>query len=140
MTAVAGPPGELDLHLFNEGTHRRIFDFLGAHPDESGCWFSVWAPNAKAVDVVGDFTGWQQPIALEPAADSGVWSGHATGAEVGHGYRFGITTADGGRTERSDPIAAATFEPPSTASRIADLALRLAGPNVDRPAGHDDHR
>ena len=122
VTAVAGPPGELDLHLFNEGTHRRIHDFLGAHPDEAGCWFAVWAPNARAVDVVGDFTGWKQPIALEPAADSGVWSGHATGAEVGHGYRFGITRPVADARERSDPVAAATFEPPSTASRIADLA------------------
>ena len=118
---VPGPPGELDLHLFNEGTHRRIFDVLGAHPDDRGCWFSVWAPNASRVDVVGDFHGWQQPIALERLATSGVWSGYVAGAEVGHGYRFGVTTSDGRRFERSDPVAAATFEPPSTASRIADL-------------------
>ena len=50
-----------------------------------------------------------------------MWSGYAAGAEVGHGYRFGVTTSDGRRFERSDPVAAATFEPPSTASRIADL-------------------
>ena len=121
MSAVPGPPGELDLHLFNEGTHRRIHDFLGAHADDNGCWFAVWAPNARAVDVVGDFTGWKQAISLEPVANSGVWSGYAKGAEVGHGYRFGIKASDREREERSDPVAAATFEPPSTASRIADL-------------------
>ena len=65
---TSGAPGELDLHLFNEGTHRRIHDFLGAHPDGDGCWFSVWAPNARAVDIVGDFTGWKDPISLEPVA------------------------------------------------------------------------
>ena len=75
VNTTSGPPGELDLHLFNEGTHRRIHDFLGAHPDGGGCWFAVWAPNARAVDVVGDFTGWKSPIALEPVAESGVWSG-----------------------------------------------------------------
>jgi 1,4-alpha-glucan branching enzyme len=115
-------PGSLDLHLFNEGTHRRVHDFLGAHPDGSGCWFAVWAPNARAVDVVGDFTGWDGGIALEPVASSGVWSGYAPGARVGHGYRYAITGRDGSKDERADPVAAATFEPPSTASRIADLA------------------
>ncbi len=121
MTSAPSTPGELDLHLFNEGTHRRIHDFLGAHPNDAGCWFAVWAPNARAVDVVGDFTGWSKPITLEPVADSGVWSGHVPAAEIGHGYRFGITGVDGERDERADPVAAATFEPPSTASRIADL-------------------
>jgi 1,4-alpha-glucan branching enzyme len=118
---MSGRPGELDLHLFNEGTHRRVHDFLGAHHVEGGCWFSVWAPNARAVDVVGDFTKWKDPIALEPVANSGVWAGHVAGAEIGHGYRYGITARDGERDERADPVAAATFEPPSTASRIADL-------------------
>ncbi len=116
-----GPPGEIDLHLFNEGTHRRIHDFLGAHANDTGCSFAVWAPNARAVDVVGDFTGWKEPVPLEPIATSGVWSGHVDGAEIGHGYRFGITGSDRRREERADPVAAATFESPSTASRIVDL-------------------
>ena len=58
-TTTGGPPGEVDLHLFNEGTHRHIHRFLGAHPDAAGSWFAVWAPNAARVAVVGDFTGWQ---------------------------------------------------------------------------------
>ena len=122
-----GPPGELDLHLFNEGTHRRIYDFLGAHPDDTGCWFSVWAPNARAVDVVGDFTGWKQPIALEPVGR--LRSVVRPRRRCRGRPRLPVrdhhgATADA--TERSDPVAAATFEPPSTASRIADLTLRLA--------------
>jgi len=121
MTA-AGAPGDIDLHLFNEGTHRHLHDVLGAHADTSGTRFSVWAPSATAVDVVGDFTSWSNPVPLEPVGVSGIWSGHVAGAAVGHGYRFGITGADGRRTERSDPVAAATFAPPSTASVIADLS------------------
>ena len=64
-------------------------------------------------------------------------SGRATSprAEVGHGYRFGITGADGERDERADPVAAATFEPPSTASRIADLDVRLGRRRVDGRSG-----
>jgi 1,4-alpha-glucan branching enzyme len=47
-----------DLHLFGEGTHRRIHEKLGAHPRPDGTHFAVWAPNARAVSVVGDFNGW----------------------------------------------------------------------------------
>src|SRR5215207_7006375 len=49
----------MDLHLFNEGTHRHLHDCLGAHPDPAGTWFAVWAPNAAGVDVLGDFDGWR---------------------------------------------------------------------------------
>ena len=53
----ANPVGEIDLHLFNEGTHRHLHDCLGAHTDDTGTWFAVWAPNAASVDVPGDFPG-----------------------------------------------------------------------------------
>ncbi len=54
--------GELDLHLFNEGTHRRAYEHLGAHPmtcdGVSGVRFAVWAPNARRVSIIGDFNHW----------------------------------------------------------------------------------
>ena len=54
--------GDVDLHLFNEGRHRRLWDMLGAHLDEvdgtPGAWFAVWAPSAGRVAVVGDMNGW----------------------------------------------------------------------------------
>ena len=71
----ANPVGEIDLHLFNEGTHRHLHDCLGAHPDATGTWFAVWAPNAAAIDVLGDFDGWTGQR-LEPIGGSGIWSGH----------------------------------------------------------------
>ena len=55
---------EQDIYLFREGTHYRAYEKLGAHPtsaaaaDEAGTQFSVWAPNAARVSVVGDFNGW----------------------------------------------------------------------------------
>ena len=116
------PIGELDLHLFNEGTHRHLYRCLGAHPDEDGTWFAVWAPNARHVHVTGDFEGWHGGHDLGPIAESGVWLGRVDGARPGQSYRFAVTAADGNRVERSDPVAAASNVPPSTASVIADLA------------------
>ena len=121
-TTTGGPPGEVDLHLFNEGTHRHIHRFLGAHPDAAGSWFAVWAPNAARVAVVGDFTGWQQEHPLEPVAGSGLWAAHVPDAQVGQSYRYTITTYGRDRLEKADPVAAAATEPPATASVIADLA------------------
>jgi 1,4-alpha-glucan branching enzyme len=114
------PVGELDLHLFNEGTHRHLHRCLGAHTDDTGTWFAVWAPNAASVDVLGDFDGWRGHR-LEPIGSSGIWSAHVAGALGGQSYRYAITTRDGHRMEKADPFAAATNVPPSTASVIAAL-------------------
>jgi 1,4-alpha-glucan branching enzyme len=115
-------PGDIDLHLFNEGTHRHLHNVLGALPGAGGTRFSVWAPSARRVDLVGDFTGWESPVPLEPVGVSGIWSAAVPGAAAGHGYRYVVTGQDGTRTERSDPLASSNFEPPSTASVISDLA------------------
>ena len=67
-----------DLFLFNEGTHYRIYDKLGAHPTtvagKPGTYFGVWAPNASAVSLVGDFNGWNtQSHPLQARGSSGIW-------------------------------------------------------------------
>ena len=70
---------DLDLHLFNEGTHLRLFEKLGAHPIVSATgpartYFAVWAPNAQSVSVIGDFNGWDETAhRLAPRAQSGIW-------------------------------------------------------------------
>ena len=134
MTSTC-PLGDIDIFLFNEGTHRQLHNALGAHTDETGTWFAVWAPDAATVDVVGDFSGWHQPIGLTPVGSSGIWAGHVDGAVAGQAYRYGVTSHAGQRRERSDPLAAAAHLPPSTASIIADLDLRLGGRGVDERAG-----
>ena len=75
---------DYDLHLLAEGTHLEAFEKLGAHPTTydgaQGTAFAVWAPNARAVSVIGDFNGWRSdalPLNLRPEA--GIWEGFVAG-------------------------------------------------------------
>jgi 1,4-alpha-glucan branching enzyme len=115
------PIGAVDLHLFNEGSHRYLHRCLGAIPDSGGVWFTVWAPVAARVGVVGDMTGWTDEIALAPVGSSGLWSGFVEGATVGQSYRYAVTSQHGERVEKADPVAAAGDVPPSTASGVAAI-------------------
>jgi 1,4-alpha-glucan branching enzyme len=110
-----------DLHLFNEGTHRSLYRRFGAQPVDGGTRFAVWAPNASAVAVTGGFDDWADHHRLEPVDSSGVWSTWLAEAGPGDAYRYVITTRDGRQLHKSDPLAAATCEPPSIDSKIADL-------------------
>src|SRR5690606_37038294 len=109
-------------HLFNEGTHRRLYRQLGAQPSGGGTRFAVWAPSARAVHVIGSFDGWAAEHALEPVGGSGVWCGWIDGAGIGDSYRYRVTGPAGERVDKSDPVGAAHHEPPSIDSLIADLA------------------
>jgi 1,4-alpha-glucan branching enzyme len=113
---------ELDLHLFGEGTHRRLHEQLGAQPGPGGCRFAVWAPSARAVHVVGDFDDWAAEHELDPQGMSGIWCGWIDGAAIGNTYRFRITTPAGDRLDKSDPIGAAHHQAPSIDSLIVDLS------------------
>ena len=119
MTTTGNPLGDLDLHLFNEGRHRYLHRCLGAQPAGEGVWFSVWAPDARSVAVIGDMTGWSDEESLAPVADSGLWSGYSSSARVGQHYRFVITTRHGERVEKADPVGAAHENPSGTASIVA---------------------
>jgi 1,4-alpha-glucan branching enzyme len=116
--------GSLDLHLFNEGRHRRLYDALGAHAvGEEGIRFAVFAPNAASVSVAHDGNGWDDAAdQLEPLGSSGVWAGFSETARVGHRYKY-VIDPHGGRPRRlkADPLAFATEVPPQEASVITDL-------------------
>ena len=121
MTRDTATSDELDRYLFNEGTHRYLHRQFGAHPAEGGCRFSVWAPNARSVAVAGSFDDWEHEHDLGPS-ESGVWSGWVDGAAIGDRYLYRVTTPSGSVVEKSDPVGAATEEPPSICSVIADLS------------------
>src|SRR5947199_9224307 len=89
-----------DLHYFNEGTHARLYEKLGAHPltvgETRGTYFAVWAPNAAQVSVMGDFNGWRkdsQP--LQPRGQSGIWECFVAGVEAGTTYKYHIVSKHG---------------------------------------------
>ncbi|BCJ69910.1 1,4-alpha-glucan branching protein GlgB [Polymorphospora rubra] len=112
--------GELDLYLFAQGRHERLWQMLGAHPGDGGTRFSVWAPNAREVRVVGDATGWgpYDGAVMERVGDSGVWSVFVPGAEPGQRYKLRVHGADGQWVDRADPMARATERPPFNSSVV----------------------
>ncbi|WP_127107741.1 1,4-alpha-glucan branching protein GlgB [Pararhodobacter zhoushanensis] len=115
--------GPLDLHLISEGTHRRLWQALGAHAiTHEGCQgvhFAVWAPNARQVSVVGDFNGWDRRRAVMRRRGAGVWEIFLPGLKPGETYKYDIAPMQGGSALKADPLARATELPPDTASRIA---------------------
>jgi 1,4-alpha-glucan branching enzyme len=114
---------EHDIYLFREGSHARLHDKMGCHPAEDGAQFAVWAPNARAVSVIGDFNGWNaEANALHSRWDgSGVWEGFTPGARAGQAYKYRIVTPDGRTVLKGDPYASYWETPPRTASRIWPL-------------------
>src|SRR5689334_6562536 len=84
--------GEQDLYLFNEGTHARLYEKLGAHVLPSGgVYFAVWAPNAQYVSVISDFNDWDKGRnPLKPRASSGIWEGIVPDAAEGSHYKFHV--------------------------------------------------
>lgn len=119
--------GEVDLHLFAEGRHERLWEVMGAHPrtfvtadgEVPGVSFAVWAPNATGVSLIGDFNGWAGDDApLRSLGSSGVWELFWPGFPAGGLYKFRVHGADGAVSERADPFAFATEVPPRTASVV----------------------
>ncbi len=115
-----------DLHLFNEGTHRRIYQKLGAHPSDKkdGVFFSVWAPNASAVYVMGDFNSWRRAShPLFPRGNSGIWEGFVAEAKDGSAYKYRIVSRDlNFEAEKADPFGFHFEVAPKSASIVRDLS------------------
>ena len=116
-----------DLYLFNEGSHYRIYDKLGAHMltagGETGTCFGVWAPNARSVSVIGSFNQWHPKThPLHSRGNSGIWEGFVPGASKGALYKFHIESHHHGhRVDKTDPIGLLQEKPPRTASVVWDL-------------------
>jgi len=119
-------PEAQDAYLFREGTHSRLYDLLGCHPDKNGgAHFAVWAPNAESVSVVGDWNYWSgEADPLSPSPDStGIWQGHVPHAALGQAYKYRIRSRFGGFVvDKADPVAFCSEPPPATASRICELS------------------
>ena len=145
----AFPPtlGDVDYHLFAEGTHEQIYKHLGAHVREidgvSGTVFAVWAPHASRVSVSGDFNGWDGRLHAMRRGRSGVWELFLP--EVGHGalYKYEVRTSRGLTILKADPFGSAMELRPNNASKVyqrrfefsdaAWMEARAKGDKLARP-------
>jgi 1,4-alpha-glucan branching enzyme len=128
VNEVISAPAELmdlDYHLFNEGTHTRIYEKLGAHlatrTGTAGTQFAVWAPNARAVSVVGDFNGWDDSHSPLIRGEGGIWSGFVPGVQGGAVYKYRVFAQSGQPFDKADPYAFYSEVPPRTGSVVWDL-------------------
>jgi 1,4-alpha-glucan branching enzyme len=118
---------EQDLYLFNEGSNYRMPETMGAHLVSrnglDGAVFSVWAPNARQVSVIGSFNNWNpQSHLLAPRGNSGIWEGFIPGVTKGALYKFHIESQNRGfHVDKADPLGILHEKPPRTASVVWDL-------------------
>ncbi|MCI5648137.1 MAG: 1,4-alpha-glucan branching protein GlgB [Fusicatenibacter sp.] len=117
---------ELDQYLFGQATHYDIFRKMGAHLERHrgkfGAWFTVWAPHAAQVSVVGDFNNWD-PNAnfLRRVGEDGVYEAFVPGVTEGSLYKYCIRTPDGRELYKADPYAFASEKRPGTASMVTRI-------------------
>ncbi|RLB74237.1 MAG: 1,4-alpha-glucan branching enzyme [Deltaproteobacteria bacterium] len=117
--------GELDLHLIQEGRHQRLFNHLGAisrnYEGIDGVSFTLWAPNAERVSVVGDFNQWDGlRTPLRSLGESGIWEIFIPEMETGSVYKYEIRTKSGDLRLKSDPLAFSMELRPQTAAIVFD--------------------
>ena len=118
---------EFDQYLFGQGTHYDLYNKLGAHPmtvgEEEGVYFAVWAPNAAAVSIVGDFNEWDENATpMERLEPLGIYQIFLTEIKVGDIYKYCVTAQDGNKTLKADPYGFQAELRPNNASVVADIS------------------
>ena len=118
---------EFDQYLFGQGTHYDLYNKLGAHPmtvdGEEGVYFAVWAPNAAAVSIVGDFNEWDENATpMERLEPLGIYQIFLTGIKVGDIYKYCVIAQDGKKTLKADPYGFQAELRPNNASVVADIS------------------
>lgn len=117
---------DYDIHLFHEGQFFESFQVFGAHLTEQngkkGTSFSVWAPHAKQVSVVGNFNNWDRNNhKMKKMSEEGIWNLFIEGIEEGEIYKYEIITSSDETLLKADPYAFQSEVRPNTASVVADL-------------------
>lgn len=116
-----GSVTDLAPYFFHQGTSDHAFDYLGAHRSKNGYVFRVWAPNADAAAVCGDFNGWNPGAApMRRVTEGGVWEAEIPGAEEGQNYKFYFRNGEK-EIYKADPYGFRAQMPPETASVLCDL-------------------
>ncbi|MBC6420675.1 MAG: 1,4-alpha-glucan branching enzyme [Hormoscilla sp. SP5CHS1] len=116
---------DLDIHLFAEGNHHRIYEKLGAHPTKingvQGVYFALWAPNARNVSLLGDFNHWDGRKHQMRKTGNGVWELFIPDLGVDSPYKYEVKNYEGHIYEKSDPYGFQQEVRPKTASIVTDL-------------------
>ena len=111
-----------EIYLFHQGTYYHAYNLFGCHVENGGAWFRVWAPNAKAISVVGDFNGWNPEChKLSKIEESSVWEVFVENVNQYDNYKYQILTADERTIFKADPFAFHSETNGSTASKVYDL-------------------
>ncbi|MDO5028355.1 MAG: 1,4-alpha-glucan branching protein GlgB [Bacillota bacterium] len=111
-----------EAYLFHQGKNFQSYKFLGAHKEKSGVSFTVWAPRAKEVYLVGDFNDWQETsLPLKRFEDSGIWQIVLADVEVFQTYKYRIITEDDQVLYKADPFAFHAEERPKTGSKYFNI-------------------
>ena len=118
---------ELDQYLFGQGNHYEIYKKLGAHPvkqgKNKGVYFAVWAPNANAVSVIGDFNNWdEKQHQMKRKEPLGIYDIFIPGVKEDSLYKFCIETQNGDLLYKADPFANYAEMRPGTASKVTDIS------------------
>jgi 1,4-alpha-glucan branching enzyme len=136
--------GEVDLYLFGEGRHERIYEKLGAHvivhEGVEGVYFAVWAPNAERVSVVGDFNAWdgrQHP--MRSLGDSGIWEVFIPRLRAGEIYKYELQPPGGPPFLKADPYASFAEVPPNTSSIVYQSNYRFGDEKWMEKRGNREH-
>lgn len=123
---TTGSPTSHDIYLFHQGTLFKSYEMLGAHlkdeKGQKGVRFTVWAPNARSVSVVGSFNNWDKSRhPLQRQEESGIWSLFVPGIKEGELYKYHLLTPNGRELMKADPYAFYAETRPKSASIIYDL-------------------
>ena len=111
-----------EIYLFHQGTYYHAYNLLGCHPENGGAWFRAWAPNAKAISVVGDFNGWNpEANKMTKLEKSSIWEVFVPSVKQYDNYKYEITTADNKMIFKADPYAFHSETNGATASKVYDL-------------------
>ncbi len=114
--------GNAALYLFHQGTNCQAYEYLGCHTEDGRTVFRVWAPNAEAVSVTGDFDGWQGSVPMTRISEGGIWEAYVERLCDGTRYKYAIRTHDGRSLMKADPYAFSAELPPDTASVVYDIS------------------
>ena len=109
------------LYLYNTGKLYHAYRTFGAHIEDGGVQFTLWAPDVRSVSVTGDFNGWDASSVMEHIGDTGVWTCFVPGAKAGDHYKYEIETANGKHLFKADPFAFMNVKRPGTDSIVTEL-------------------